>query len=151
MKKFVVFAIVGLFLFVGLAFAQTKATKESCQTLVKKAVAYYKEVGREKALVAFNDSKGKFVDGENYLSIYDLKGVVVGHGANNSLIGKSMIAVKDPKGKLLIQAFIDAAKKPGDSGWVDYNWTNPVSKKIEPKESYFVRVDDLIIQAGYYK
>lgn len=151
MKKIFVFGLVVLFLFVGLAYAQKKATKESCQTLVKKAVAYYKEVGREKALAAFNDPKGKFADGEDYLSIYDLNGVVVGHGANASLIGKKMIDVKDPKGKFLIKEFIEKAQKPGDSGWVDYHWTNPVSKKVEPKSSYFVRVDDLIIQAGYYK
>jgi cytochrome c len=151
MKKLLVFTLIGLFLFVGLSYAQKKATKAGCQALVKKAVAYYKEVGREKALAAFNDPNGKFVDGEDYLSIYDMTGVVVGHGTNASLIGKQMIDVKDPKGKYLIKAFIELAKKPGDSGWVDYHWTNPVSKKVEPKSSYFVRVDDLIIQAGYYK
>jgi signal transduction histidine kinase len=140
-----------LFLFVGLAYAQKKATKESSQALVKKAVAYYKEVGKDKALAAFSDPKGKFVDGEDYLSIYSMDGTVVGHGVNASLIGKKMIDVKDPKGKYLIKAFIEKANKPGASGWVDYHWTNPVTKKVEPKESYFVRVDDVIIQAGYYK
>jgi cytochrome c len=151
MKKVLIFAIVGLFLVVGMAFAQKKATKASCQALVKSAVAYYKEVGRDKALAAFNDPKGKFVDGEDYLSVYDMNGVVVGHGTNASLIGKKMIDVKDPKGFYLIKGFIEKAKKPGDTGWVDYHWTNPVSKKVEAKSSYFVRVDDLIIQAGYYK
>jgi signal transduction histidine kinase len=80
-----------------------------------------------------------------------MDGTVVGHGVNASLIGKKMIDVKDPKGKYLIKAFIEKANKPGASGWVDYHWTNPVTKKVEPKESYFVRVDDVIIQAGYYK
>jgi cytochrome c len=150
MKKLVIFTLAGLFLFVGLAYAQKKATRESCQALVKKAVAYYKEVGREKALAAFSDPKGKFVDGEDYLSVYDMKGTVVGHGVNASLIGKSMIDVKDPKDKYLLKAFIDASTQPRASGWIDYHWTNPVSKKVEPKTAYFIRVDDLIIQAGYY-
>jgi signal transduction histidine kinase len=151
MKKVFALVLVVLFLFVGLAYAQKKATKESCQALVKKAVAYYNEVGKEKALAAFNDPKGKFVDGEDYLSIYDMTGVIVGHGTNSSLIGKKMFDLKDAKGKYIIREFIEKANKPGASGWVDYYWTNPVSKKVESKSSYFVRVDDLIIQAGYYK
>ena len=151
MKKLLVFTVVGLFLFVGLAFAEQKATKASCQALVKKAVAYYKEAGKEKALAAFSDPKGKFVNGEDYLSIYSMTGKIIGHGANASLIGKDMIDLKDTNGKFLIREFVEKANKPGASGWVEYSWTNPVSKKVEPKASYFVRVDDAIIQAGYYK
>ena len=58
MKKLLVFAIVSLFLVVGFAQAQTKATKASSVALVKKAVAYYKEVGKEKALTEFSNPKG---------------------------------------------------------------------------------------------
>jgi cytochrome c len=151
MKKLLVFTLIGLFLFVGLAYAEKKATKASCQALVKKAVAYYKEVGRDKALAEFNNPKGKFVDGEDYLSIYSMNGIVVGHGTNAALIGKDLIELKDVNGKFIIKSFIEQAPKPGASGWVEYSWTNPVTKKVGPKASYFVRVDDLIIQAGYYK
>jgi signal transduction histidine kinase len=138
-------------LMVSFAHAQAKATKESSVALVKKAAAYVKEVGKDKALAEFNNPKGKFVDGENYLSVYDMKGVVIGHGTNSSLIGKDLVNLKDSQGKLFIQEFIKKADKPGAAGWVDYYWTNPVSKKIEPKSSYFERVGDMIIQAGYYK
>jgi len=151
MKKLIVFAIVGLFLFVGLAQAQTKATKESSVALVKKAVVYYKQVGKEKALEEFSNPNGKFVDGENYLSIYDMKGTVLGHGTNKALLGKNFYDVRDSRDKYFIREFIEKANKPGASGWVEYQWTNPVSKKIEPKAAYFVRVEDVIIQAGYYK
>ena len=151
MKKLLVLTVVGLLLFAGFAYAEKKATKASCQTLVKKAVSFYKEVGKEKALAAFSDPKGKFVNGEDYLSIYSMTGRIIGHGANASLIGKDMIDLKDTNGKFLIREFIEKANKPGASGWVEYSWTNPVSKKVEPKASYFVRVDDVIIQAGYYK
>jgi cytochrome c len=151
MKKVVIFTLVVLFLFSGLVYAQKKATKESCQALVQKAVAYYKEVGKEKALAAFSDPKGKFVDGEDYLSVYRMQGTTIAHGTNAALIGKNWIELKDSNGKLFIKAFVDGANKPGASGWIDYYWTNPVTKKVAPKEAYFVRVDDVIIQAGYYK
>ncbi len=151
MKKVAIVTLVVLCLFSGLAYAQKKATRESCQALVKKAVAYYKEVGREKALAAFSDPKGKFVDGEDYLSVYNMEATTVAHGTNSALIGKNWIGLKDANGKLFMKAFVDAANKPGASGWIDYAWTNPVTKKVAPKEAYFIRVDDLIIAAGYYK
>jgi len=151
MKKLLVFAIVSLFLVVGFAQAQTKATKASSVALVKKAVAYYKEVGNEKALAEFSNPKGKFVDGENYLSIYDMKATVIGHGVNKALIGKNLYDLKDSNNKYFMREFVEKANKPGATGWVEYHWTNPVSKKIEPKAAYFVRIDDVIIQAGYYK
>lgn len=150
MKK-ILLGVLVLTLMSGVAFAEKKATKESAQALVQKAVAYVKEVGPEKALEEFSNPAGKFVDGEDYLSIYSPEGVVLGHGANKALIGKNIKDLKDSQGKLFIQEFITKADKPGATGWVEYYWTNPSSKKIEPKESYFERVGDLIIQAGYYK
>ena len=138
-------------LMVSFACAQTKATRESSIALVKKAAAYVKEVGKEKALAEFSNPKGEFVDGENYLSVYDMKGVVIAHGTLATAIGKDMINLKDSQGSFFIKTFIKKADKPGATGWVDYYWTNPVSKKIEPKSAYFERVDDMIIQAGYYK
>jgi cytochrome c len=151
MKKLMVFTIVCLFIFTGLALAQTKATKESCMALVNKAAIYYKEVGKEKALAEFSNPKGKFVDGENYLSIYDMKATVIGHGVNKALIGKDLYNLRDSNDKYFMKEFVEKANKTGATGWVEYHWTNPVSKKIEPKAAYFVRVEDVIIQAGYYK
>jgi len=150
MRKMLVGVLVVL-LMGGIALAQKKATKESAQALVQRAVAYVKEVGPDKALVEFSNPEGKFVDGEDYLSIYSLEGVVLGHGANKALIGKNMKDLKDSQGKLFIQEFMTKADKPGATGLVEYYWTNPLNKKIEPKEACFERVGELIIQAGYYK
>ncbi len=151
MKK-ILLSVLILFLIAGVSFAQKKATKESCVSLVKKAVAYYKEAGPEKALAEFNNPKGKFVDGEDYLSIYTLDGTVIGHGTNAKLIGKHLKDIKDSNGKMFIREFMEkAAKSPNSTGWVEYHWTNPISRKIEPKAAYFERAGDWIIQAGYYK
>ncbi len=150
MKKILAGFVICLFM-VSFAYAQTKATKESCVALVHKAAAYVKEVGKEKALAEFSNPKGQFVDGENYLSVYGMKGIVLAHGTLATAIGKDMSNLKDSHEKLFIQEFIQKADKPGASGWVEYHWTNPVTKTIEPKSAYFERVDDMIIQAGYYK
>ena len=45
---------------------------------------------------------------------------------------------------------IDQAKAKG-SFWQDYKYTNPSSKKIEPKSMYCEKVDELVACAGIYK
>jgi len=52
----------------------------------------------------------------------------VSHGANKKLIGQHILGNKDTDGKLFIQEILDKAQKQG-TGWVDYKWSNPVSKK----------------------
>ena len=59
----------------GLAIAKEKGTAAEAKALVKKAVAYVKEVGKEKALVEFNNPKGKFVHKDLYVFVTDISGV----------------------------------------------------------------------------
>ena len=35
--------------------------------------------------------------------------------------------------------------------WQDYKFTNPTSKKIEPKQMYCERLDETIVCGGIYK
>jgi cytochrome c len=37
-----------------------------------------------------------------------------------------------------------------DAPWVDYKWQNPVSKAVEPKTSYEIRVGDDVVGVGAY-
>ena len=131
--------------------ADEKGTPAEAQALVSKAVAYVKEVGREKALAEFNNPKGKmFVKKDLYIYVTSTKGVNLAHGATPALNGKEFINLKDADGKLFIKEKVEKALKDG-KGQLDYRWTNPITKKVEAKSSYFERVDDMIITCGYYK
>ncbi|MBO0759196.1 MAG: histidine kinase, partial [Bradyrhizobiaceae bacterium] len=57
-------------------------TKEEAQALVKKAIAFIKEQGPEKAYAEFTDRGGKFVDRDLYVVVYRLDGKVLAHGGN---------------------------------------------------------------------
>ena len=51
----------------------------------------------------------------------------------------------------LFKNFIDKVKADG-SGWVDYVWAHPTTKKQTPKSSYVIGVgENQLIGAGYYK
>ena len=130
--------------------ASEQGTKAEAEAMVKKAVAYVKANGREKAAEEFTNGK-TFKDRDLYVSYYELSGKVIGHGANPKLVGKDLIGLKDPDGKLFIQMITDLAKTKG-KGWTDsYKFRNPSTDKVSEKVIYVERVDDTWVGVGVYK
>ena len=133
-------------LLVAFAMNAFSQSVEDATAMVKKAVVFYKQNGREAALKEFSNKTGQFVKGELYLTVWSPDGTQIAHGANEKLIGKNLIDLKDPDGKEFVKEFI----KIKENGWVEYKWTHPVSKKIAPKKVYLEKVDDILIGAGVY-
>jgi signal transduction histidine kinase len=122
----------------------------AAEAMVKKAVAFIKANGPEKAYEEFTNGK-TFKDRDLYIIVYDLNGKNLAQGANPKLVGKDLIGLKDPDGKPLIQMFVDLAKSKG-KGWVEgYKFLNPVSQKIEGKAMYLERLGDTLVGCGIYK
>ncbi len=149
MKKVLIALIICLFT-VGFVFAAEKGTAKDAQSLVDKAAAFYKANGKEKTLAEINNPKGQFIKGDVYVFIWGTDYVVKAHPANAKLVGKNMKELKDTDGKAFVFDGVELAKEKG-SGWVDYKYTNPVSKKIEAKTTYVKKVDDLVFACGIYK
>jgi len=132
------------------ASAADRATKDEAIGMVKKAVATIKSDGPDKAYAAFDDKKGAFVDRDLYVVVYGLDGKVLAHGANEKLIGQNLIEAKDPDGKLFVKERTEMAKAHEDF-WQDYKFTDPLSKKVEPKQMYCQRLNETAVCAGIYK
>ena len=148
MKKNIAFLIViGLFSFAVLSHA---ADREDAKTLVKRAAAYVKYQGKDKAIVEISTPKGMFDKGELYVFAYDLQGVMLAHPKNPALIGQNLINVPDVDGKLFRKEIVEKAKSQG-SGWVDYMYLNPETNKQEHKTTYFLKVGDIILCCGVYQ
>lgn len=126
------------------------ATADDAVALVKEAARYLKDNGKEKAFAEFSKQDGHFVNGELYVVATGLDGMVLAHGANARMIGKNIRDIKDADGKLFVQEQIKVVTAKG-SGWVNFRWSNPVTKVIEPKTVYVERVDDLLLGSGVYK
>jgi cytochrome c len=136
----------------GIARADAFGTKPEAKALVEKAAVFIKKNGSARALseiTAAADKQGTLIDRDLYIFAYDFKGKVVAHGANKKLIGKSLIDMQDTDGKYVIRDLIAAAAK--GSGWVDYKWSHPETKKIHQKSAYVLKIDDdLWIGCGAY-
>jgi cytochrome c len=117
---------------------------------VERAKAFYAATGKEIALAEFTNPRGQFVQAQQYIFVLDLNGLMLAHGMNQLFVGKNFTGVKDINGKTFVRDIIDTAREKV-SGWIEYTWANPVTKKSLPKTLYFEKVDDIIICCGTYK
>jgi cytochrome c len=120
------------------------ATLEEAKALGEKAAAYMKANGKEKGVAEIGNLKGQFVKGEMYVTLQDFNGVPLANPMSPGLVGQNHFELKDPNGKYFIKECIDIAKTKG-SGWVEYSWVNPVTKKVQPKKSWVKRVEGMEI------
>ena len=130
--------------------ADGDATAAEATAMVKKGVTFLKSSGNEKGYAEISQKGGQFTDRDLYLVVYGLDGTVRAHGANEKMVGKNLIELKDIDGKAFVKERVDLAQSKGKF-WQDYKFTNPVSKKIEPKSMYCEKHDDSVVCGGIYK
>jgi signal transduction histidine kinase len=130
--------------------AETKATAADATAMVKKGVAFIKANGKDKGYAEISNKDGQFVSNDLYLTVYGLDGTVRAHGANAKMVGKNLIDLKDIDGKEFVKERVELAKSKG-TFWQDYKFTNPVTKKIEPKSMYCEKLEDMAVCGGIYK
>ncbi len=107
---------------------------------VNEAVWYAGEVGKEKAFAEFSLTNGSFTQKERYIWAYDFNGINLAHPLHPEFKGENKLSLTDPTGFPMIQAMRDIARD--GSGFVRYQYENPVSGETESKLSYVKRVDD---------
>jgi signal transduction histidine kinase len=130
--------------------AEGGATEADATSMVKKGVAFIKANGKEKGYAEVSNKTGQFKYQDLYLVVYGLDGTVLAHGANEKMIGKNLIDLKDVDGKAFVRERVEMGKAKA-SFWQDYKFTNPETKKIEPKAMYCERLDETVVCGGIYK
>ena len=130
--------------------AGDKGTAEEAVAMAKKAVTAIKGEGAEKVYTAITNKDPRFVDRDLYVIVYDNTGTPLAHGANSKLVGKNLIENQDTDGKYYVKERVDLAKSKA-TFWQDYKFTNPTTKKIEPKSTYCERDGDTVVCVGIYK
>jgi hypothetical protein len=114
----------------------SSASKDDAQTQANAAVTQIKKVGLDQAIKDIN-SGAEWKTKEMNDNVVDFKGVVLASSLNEKLRGKDTLESKDPSGKAFVKEFIATAQK--GEGWVDYQFINPVSKKLEERSMFVKR------------
>lgn len=107
---------------------------------VNEAVVYSQQVGKEKALLEFSRQNGSFTRGDLYIWAYDFDGINLAHPWHPEYHGTNKLDLTDISGFPMIAAMRDVAAN--GSGFVRYQYENPVSGQTEPKLAYVKRIDD---------
>lgn len=132
-------------------YAADHATKDEAVAMVQKAVALIKSEGADKAYAAIDDkANADFHYKDLYVVAFALNGKCLAHGVNGKMIGKDFSEAQDIDGVYYIKDRMKLAQTHA-SFWQDYKFTNPVTKKIEPKQMYCERLGDTAVCGGVYK
>jgi signal transduction histidine kinase len=142
--------VVVVFLFGGVGAACAGGTQAEAKALAEQAAEFLNANGKEKTLAELNKPKGRFDKGEMYVYALDMQGTVLAHVKSPALVGKNTYKVPDEDGKLFRRDIVELAKAKG-SGWVDYKYVNPETKKVGAKTAYILKADDMILCCGVYK
>lgn len=126
-------------------------TEKDAIAMAERGAALIKSKGKDEMMKRINAKDPDFVQGSLYVDLRDIKtGIVLAHPYNPSIVGKDLTDVPDANGKKYRREIIELAAAKG-KGWVDYQYKNPTTGKIEPKTTYILRVDDVVLEAGIYK
>jgi signal transduction histidine kinase len=134
----------------GALAADGGASAEQATAMVRKGVAFIKSNGTEKGYAEITSKTSQFKFQDLYLVVYGLDGTVHAHGANEKMVGRNLIDLKDVDGKPFVKERVELGKAK-ESFWQDYKFTNPESKKIEPKTMYCERLEQTVVCGGIYK
>jgi cytochrome c len=131
----------------GVAVIAQASALDEAKAMTEKAAAFWKSNGKDKALAEINNPKGQFVKGDLYVYAQGFDGIILAHGGNQKLVGQNHLDVKDPSGKFFVKEQLEVIKTKG-SGWVEYVWTNPATKKVQPKKTWIQRIEGTEVWVG---
>lgn len=144
-------AAIAIALLIPCVHAQERGTKDEAKALNEAAVAHIKQVGLDQAFKDFGADKARWMPKDLYPFVMEFGGVMRFH-LNDKMVGKNLLDVKDASGKEFGKEMVATARDKA-TGWVDYEWTHPASKKIEDKSAFIQRVPgaDLFVGVGIYR
>lgn len=107
---------------------------------VNQAAVYTQRVGKEAALKEFKSQNGSFTQRDRYIWAYNFNGENLAHPWHPEYLGENKLSLTDNSGFKMIEAMQNTALN--GSGFVTYQFENPVTGLIKPKLAYVKRIDD---------
>lgn len=126
-------------------------SEQDAIAMVERGAALIKAKGKKEMIKRLQARDPAFAQGSLHVDLRDVKtGIVLAHPYNPSIVGMDLTDVPDANGKKYRREIIELAAAKG-KGWVDYQYKDPRTGKIEQKSSYVLLVDGVVLEAGIYK
>lgn len=134
---------------IAVGFYLPRATPEQAKALLDQAVTAV-EKNPVEAFDEFNKLNSKFKLSDLYVFAVNIKdGKFVAHGSTPKLVGTNAKDIADPNGKPIVAKMLKLVEK-ADKAEIDYEWRNPITRRIEHKRSLLRKVGDYLVAVGYY-
>ncbi len=100
------------------------ATTPALAAFVAGAADFARENGREKALAAFNDGKGRFVSGNVHVFAVSYNGTLLADPEEPEMVGKNIMDMTDSFGTPFVRNLAETARY--GRGYVSYTYPDPL-------------------------
>ncbi|WP_298934150.1 methyl-accepting chemotaxis protein [uncultured Ramlibacter sp.] len=118
--------------------------------LVERAQSLFASgLGREAFLRQLTAQAGGFFDRDMYVFALDSQGSYLGFGGNPAKLGTRVQDIPGVDGDALLAAIVRQADL--EPGWAEYDITNPVTRAVQTKMSYVLKLGELYVGCGVYK
>ncbi len=131
------------------AFQLQQGTAEEAVELVQRAQAHRERAGRQSFAADLSNPANGFFDRDMYVFALDSTGTYRAFGGRPDKVGSRVRDIPGVDGEALLRAIVSQADD--EPGWVEYGIVNPVSRQIQSKMSYVLKIDDLYVGCGVYK
>ena len=105
------------------------------------------------AKIKMPNGEFRYANGEGYIWVHDLEGVMVAHPIKPAMEGQNFYEMRDVNGVYIFEAFNSVATQEGQ-GWVPYSWRKPGERGSSPKSSFVVLVESgdkkYVVGSGLY-
>lgn len=133
---------------VSISAAERRSTRADAEALVNQGIELFASKGPEEGIRVINKRGKPFMDRDLYLFVIGPDGTIVAHAFDESRVGIPAEELYDedgqPYGKLMM-------KLANDKGvWIPYRQFNPVSRKVEAKQSIVRKSNGYIFGCGVY-
>ena len=123
---------------------------DEAMALVRQAQNLLARTQLRAGLAQITDDATAFSDRDMYVFAFDRQGVYHACSGKRERVGTSVRQTPGVDGDQLIRDAFDCAKHGG--GWVDYDFTNPQTDRVDRKSSYVMPLgEDLVLGCGIYK
>lgn len=122
-----------------------EAKRKAVVSLVERGIAFFEKNSIQSVGNTFTHTKD-FIEGELYLFVFDMNGIVYAHGQQSNLLWDNLWEFRDDFGSPIIQVMVEKAKAGG--GWVTYEWLGAV--KVSYVQKITKEGKDYVIGSGYY-
>ncbi|GAB3191190.1 methyl-accepting chemotaxis protein [Hydrogenophaga aquatica] len=128
----------------------TQGTADVAMRMAQDALEHIRTVGYERATEDFYDKKGRFIDRDLYIFVFDREGTYRVMGADRAKSGSRLHDAPGLDADALLKDAWERADTGG--GWVEYNIVNPVTGDVRGKSSFVLPINDkLLVGCGAYR